>query len=90
MLAVIWSDCLSIEPIGLQDNFLDFGGTSLIATRILARIHSECGVKLGLSEVFEYPTVQQIAAHISALTVHAPGATVTFFTRSSTSPTRTT
>jgi acyl carrier protein len=67
-LARIWSDCLLIEPIGARDNFLDLGGTSLIVTEILARVHSELGVKLALGDIFEHPTVQQLAAHLLAVT----------------------
>lgn len=64
-LAAIWSDCLSITPIGARDNFVDLGGTSLIAAHILARVHSELGLKLGLADLFGHPSVQQMAAHIS-------------------------
>jgi FkbH-like protein len=65
-LARIWSECLSIEPIGVMDNFVDFGGHSLIATRILARARSEFGVELSLARFFEAPTVEGMAAWIAA------------------------
>jgi FkbH-like protein len=64
-LARIWSECLSIEPIGAKDNFFDFGGQSLIATRILTRVRSEFGVEMSLTNLFENPTVEEMAAHIS-------------------------
>src|SRR5271165_1313297 len=64
-LARIWSECLAVEPIGAKDNFFDFGGQSLIATRILTRVRSEFGVEMGLTNLFERPTVQEMAAYIS-------------------------
>jgi len=64
-LARIWSECLAIEPIGAKDNFFDFGGHSLLATRVLTRVRSEFGVELSLTNLFERPTVEEMAAHIS-------------------------
>jgi FkbH-like protein len=64
-LSRIWSECLSIEPIGAKDNFFDFGGHSLIATRILTRVRTEFGVEMSLTNLFEKPTVEQMATHIS-------------------------
>ena len=66
-LALIWSECLAVEPIGAKDNFFDFGGQSLIATRILARIRSEFGVEMGLTNLFERPTVQELASFITGV-----------------------
>jgi acyl carrier protein len=63
-LARIWSECLAVQPIGAKDNFFDFGGQSLIATRILTRVRSEFGIEMGLSHLFERPTVEQMAAFI--------------------------
>jgi FkbH-like protein len=64
-LARIWSECLRIDPIGTKDNFFDFGGQSLIATRVLTRVRSEFGVEMSLTNLFENPTVVEMAAHIS-------------------------
>ena len=64
-LASIWSECLAAAPIGARDNFFDFGGQSLIATRILARVHEQFGVKMNLTSLFERPTVEEMAAHVS-------------------------
>ena len=64
-LARIWSECLAVEPIGARDNFFDFGGQSLIATRILTRVRAQFGVEMGLTTLFERPTVEMMAAYIS-------------------------
>jgi len=86
-LAAIWSDCLSVEPVGVRDNFIDLGGTSLIAARILARVYSELGFRLGLAEAYQHPDVQRMAAYLSTIMVQAPGATAALPTRASVSPT---
>jgi FkbH-like protein len=64
-LARIWSDTLGTEPISASDNFFDCGGDSLLATRALARIHSELGVPLGLADISGNPTVAQMALHMA-------------------------
>jgi FkbH-like protein len=64
VLARIWSECLAVEPIGATDNFFDFGGQSLIATRILSRVRTEFGIEMSLTNLFERPTVREMAAHI--------------------------
>jgi hypothetical protein len=66
-LARIWSECLGIEAIGAKDNFFDFGGNSLVATRVLARIRSEFGVEMTLTNVFEKPTIEEMASQISSM-----------------------
>jgi acyl carrier protein len=63
-----------VEPIGAKDNFFDFGGQSLIATRILTRVRSEFGVEMALTHLFERPTVQEMAAYIgNAQALSTPG-----------------
>jgi aryl carrier-like protein len=63
-LVRIWSDCLEVEPIGIRDNFFDFGGHSLRATRVLTRVRAEFGVELTLTALFKTPTIEAMAAGI--------------------------
>jgi hypothetical protein len=66
-LVRIWSDCLGVEPIGTRDNFFDFGGQSLRATRVLTRVRVELGVELTLTALFKTPTIEVMAAEIMAM-----------------------
>ena len=66
-LVRIWSDCLEVEPIGIRDNFFDFGGHSLRATRVLTRVRSEFGVELSLTALFKTPTIEAMAASIAEM-----------------------
>jgi|SRR5215831_5224107 len=63
-LVRIWSDCLGVEPVGITDNFFDFGGHSLRATRVLTRVQAEFGVQLSLATLFKNPTIEAMAAEI--------------------------
>jgi tyrocidine synthetase-3 len=62
----LWSRVFRVEKtgIGIDTNFFDFGGHSLKATLLTARIHKELEVKVPLSEVFGLPTIRQLARYI--------------------------
>ena len=66
-LCNIWSDVLGVEPIGIRDNFFDFGGQSLRATRVLTRVRAELGVELTLTALFKTPTIEAMAAEIAEM-----------------------
>lgn len=57
MLAVIWKDVLTLSGIGVDDNFLNFGGNSLDATRITTQVRDELDLALGVANIFGYHTV---------------------------------
>ena len=55
-----------MEGIGIHDDFFELGGHSLMATRVLSRIGESLGVRLALRDIFDAPTVQGLAARVSA------------------------
>lgn len=57
----VWSALLGVSAIGVNDNFFDLGGHSLIAVRIITRIKNQFAVELPLSAFFDAPTVRQFA-----------------------------
>lgn len=64
-LATLWSEILGVQPIGIDDNFLDLGGHSLAATRIIAQILTQFRVDLPLRVLFETPTIAEMAIVIT-------------------------
>jgi natural product biosynthesis luciferase-like monooxygenase protein len=63
-LAEIWTEVLQEGPVGIHDNFFVHGGHSLHATRVISRINHELAVDLALSEIYEHPTIGELAALI--------------------------
>ncbi|MEH2063790.1 MAG: amino acid adenylation domain-containing protein [Nostoc sp.] len=60
-LAVIWTELLALEQIGVNDNFFYLGGHSLIATQILSRVREVFQVELSFHHIFEKPTIAGLA-----------------------------
>ena len=67
LVARIWQDALGIESIGINDNFFDLGGHSLIAVRIVLQLRAATGRDVPLRVLFECQTVAALAEAIVAL-----------------------
>ena len=63
-IAHIWQDLLGVETVGASDSFIDLGGQSLLASRLLTQIHQEFHVELSLSALFEAANVSELAQTI--------------------------
>ncbi len=64
VLVWMWQQLLSIERIGVKDNFFDLGGHSLKATQMVSRLNQLFGVEWSVSIVFENPTPDSLAVKL--------------------------
>ncbi|MFK7935305.1 MAG: alpha/beta fold hydrolase, partial [Saprospiraceae bacterium] len=62
LIAGLFTELLDIQQVGVNDNFFELGGHSLIAVELMAKIQQQTGEKLPLTTLFQYSTVQQLAA----------------------------
>ncbi|MEH2435908.1 MAG: beta-ketoacyl synthase N-terminal-like domain-containing protein [Nostoc sp.] len=60
-IADIWEELLGIKQVGIHDNFFKLGGDSLIAVQVLSRILNIFSIRLSVANLFESPTVAEIA-----------------------------
>jgi len=65
-VAAIYSDILGVPKIGVTHSFVELGGDSLKAIRVLSRIAQEIGVEVKLQDLFPRGTVRAIAAVVAA------------------------
>jgi amino acid adenylation domain-containing protein len=66
LLAQLWAKLLKYEAIARQDNFFNLGGHSLLATQLCYRIRDTFKVELPLRQVFESPTLIDLANYIDS------------------------
>src|SRR5262249_55211480 len=67
MLVGIWEEVLGRKRIGVFDNFFEVGGHSLLATQIVARVRKNLDVELSLRNLFETPTIAEMAVTIEEM-----------------------
>ncbi|MFM6155432.1 MAG: AMP-binding enzyme, partial [Sphaerospermopsis kisseleviana] len=73
-LAQLWAKLLKYEVypersrrvIARQDNFFNLGGNSLLATQLCYRIRETFKIELSLSQVFETPTLMDLANYLDS------------------------
>ncbi|MGG6268953.1 amino acid adenylation domain-containing protein [Leptolyngbya sp. AN03gr2] len=66
-LLEIWKELLRINHATIHDNFFELGGHSLLATQMTSRVRDAFGIELPLKNVFEAPTIAQLAPVLDQL-----------------------
>lgn len=61
ILASIWARVLKLKQVGVNNDFFQLGGHSLMAVRLFAEIEKMFGIRLPLATLFEAPTISQLA-----------------------------
>jgi len=64
MLVSIWTEILRVGRIGTLDNFIELGGDSLAAIKIMTRANDAFNLDLPLHKIFEFPTVARLSESI--------------------------
>ncbi len=60
-VARICSEVLEVDQVGVDDNFFDLGGDSLLAGRIVARVNHHYHANIAMSDFFELATVRNLS-----------------------------
>src|SRR6266851_176943 len=63
-MLTLWQDVLGIHGLGIDDDFLATGGSSLLAARLFAEIVRQFGTKLPLTTILNAPTVRTLSRHV--------------------------
>lgn len=62
-IAAVWEAMLQSGPVGSSDDFLELGGTSLMAAEMLAHLRTDMGLHTSLPAFFRSPTIAGIIAY---------------------------
>jgi len=65
LLVRVWAEAISVEKVGVDDNFFDVGGDSLLSMRVHGRLCEELGKSFPIITLFEYPTIGSLACFLS-------------------------
>jgi acyl carrier protein len=66
-IATIWSEVLKVPRIGIEADFFELGGDSLLATQALSRLRTTFQLELSLRDFLTKPTVADLAQQIDLL-----------------------
>jgi serine acetyltransferase len=72
----VWQEVLGVSEIAANANFFDLGGTSLLALQLTKRTQEVVGKPVALLDVFRFPTIELLAAHLSDNSGNGRGASV--------------
>jgi natural product biosynthesis luciferase-like monooxygenase protein len=64
-IAAIWREELGIPEVSRSASFFDLGGNSLLLVKVHRRLCEGRGARLSLADLFHYPTVAALAAHLA-------------------------
>ncbi|MDZ4773596.1 MAG: LLM class flavin-dependent oxidoreductase [Planctomycetota bacterium] len=57
-LAALWQEILGLDRVGVDDNFFDVGGHSLLVVRMHRRIGALVGKPVALTDLYRFPTIR--------------------------------
>jgi len=63
-IAAVWREVLDVEAVGVNDNFFEIGGHSLLLATLHEKLEQALGRELALVDLFRSPTVRSFAALI--------------------------
>ncbi|MDX1874598.1 non-ribosomal peptide synthase/polyketide synthase [Mycolicibacterium sp. 120266] len=63
-LCALYAEVLGLDDVGADDDFFDLGGHSLVSIRLINRVRGALGVQISIRDVFDAPTVAELAAHL--------------------------
>ncbi|HEV7216656.1 MAG TPA: non-ribosomal peptide synthetase, partial [Chloroflexota bacterium] len=63
-IAAIWREVLGVEQVGLDDNFFDLGGHSLLLIQVRDRLRDRLSLQVPVITFFRYPTVRSLASSL--------------------------
>ncbi|HEY2647255.1 MAG TPA: amino acid adenylation domain-containing protein [Candidatus Acidoferrales bacterium] len=65
-VAEIWQELLHRKSVGINDNFFDLGGDSLLVAQLQSRLRKQLNCQISLVELFQRTTVLAIASYLDA------------------------
>jgi len=71
-IANVWQEVLHVDKVGVNDNFFDLGGHSLLIVQINNKLQEVFNRNLSIVEMFQNPTINSLAQYLSQKTENVP------------------
>ncbi|MBI1381783.1 MAG: LLM class flavin-dependent oxidoreductase [Planctomycetaceae bacterium] len=65
-LVELWKAVLGVDTIGVDDNFFDSGGHSLLVVRLHRSLKELVETKVALTDLYRFPTIRGLAEHLNS------------------------
>jgi polyketide synthase 12 len=66
VLSRIWRESFGLDRVGVEDNFFELAGNSLLAIQIVTRANAALGTDLPMAALLETPTIAELARRVEA------------------------
>ena len=66
IVAGVWREVLGLPAVSRSVSFFELGGHSLLATQVVSRLRAATGAEMALREMFQHPTVAELATAVEA------------------------
>jgi non-ribosomal peptide synthetase component F len=60
----LWQRVLNVQAVGLDDNFFDLGGDSLLLLATHSNLQKQLQIEIPLTDLFEFSTIRKLAKHL--------------------------
>jgi len=64
-VARVWQEVLGVEQVGVDENFFEIGGHSLLLARLQERLNEVMGSTLTFVDLFQFTTISALAGHLA-------------------------
>jgi non-ribosomal peptide synthetase component F/methionyl-tRNA formyltransferase/acyl carrier protein len=64
-IADIWQGLLNVPKVGINDNFFDLGGHSILVVQTIHRLREVINSELSVVDIFRFPTIQALSDYLS-------------------------
>jgi aspartate racemase len=71
-IVTLWKRVLRLDYVGLDDNFFDLGGDSLLLVAVHSNLQKSLQMNIQVTDLFEFTTIRTLAKHLDGATSAAP------------------
>ncbi|MFP5263075.1 MAG: amino acid adenylation domain-containing protein [Blastocatellia bacterium] len=65
LITGVWREVLRVEKVGVNDNFFDLGGHSLLLVQVHNKLRKLINAEMSVIKLFQFPTISSLAEHLA-------------------------